>query len=541
MNSFVGELNAGITVEPNENVYNSIWKEYERVILQSLVTSFGLDFIVQDRYGGDVDTIHNVRQIGKDPDMYYKNSQNQTNYENREAYDGTAYHSHSGYREKVREAKKEWNNQGTWQDDTYVKGNKVAPVGNKTLERSKQGQLDHVISANEIHNDPGRILSGLDGKDLANSSENLKYTNAELNNNMRDKSVEEYIKWAEENPEKVNYNGKRGEPLPEDVKRKLREEYNKSKKAYDAKLTKAYYTSPKFAKDTMMAVRNQGTAMGIRQALGFVFMEIWYAAKEELQKSSSELKETFIAIGNGIKKGIENAKRKYKDLLSRFGEGFLSGALSSLTTTLCNIFFTTAKNLVKVIRQTCASVVEAGKVLLFNPDNLRFGDRIKTVTIILATGASVLIGTAIGELIHATPFGQFLSTIPPLVGIVETFCSSLISGLLSCSLLMFLDRSSFIKKIIDKLNKFYFSVEDFRKVADMFERIAAEVAQFDIAKFKEDTKKFAQTVFKIENARSEQELNQVLLNAHKALNINLPWTGDFNTFMSNPANRLVFK
>lgn len=67
MGSFVAVLNNGMNaydVDPKDNVFESIWKEYESVILQSLVTSFGLDFIVHDRHGGDVDTVHNVRQIG---------------------------------------------------------------------------------------------------------------------------------------------------------------------------------------------------------------------------------------------------------------------------------------------------------------------------------------------------------------------------------------------------------------------------------------------------------------------------------------------
>lgn len=64
MNSFVAELNSGFSSEPDENVFVSIWNEYERVIMQSLITSFGLDFLAHDQHGGDVDTIHNVRQIG---------------------------------------------------------------------------------------------------------------------------------------------------------------------------------------------------------------------------------------------------------------------------------------------------------------------------------------------------------------------------------------------------------------------------------------------------------------------------------------------
>ena len=40
-----------------------VLKELEKTVLQNLVQSFGLDFILlEDKRGGDVDTIHNVRQ-----------------------------------------------------------------------------------------------------------------------------------------------------------------------------------------------------------------------------------------------------------------------------------------------------------------------------------------------------------------------------------------------------------------------------------------------------------------------------------------------
>ena len=48
--------------EEKENVLLSIFKQYEYVVIQSIVTSFGLDFLVKDNLGGDVDTIHNVRE-----------------------------------------------------------------------------------------------------------------------------------------------------------------------------------------------------------------------------------------------------------------------------------------------------------------------------------------------------------------------------------------------------------------------------------------------------------------------------------------------
>ena len=61
MNNYLSELNSGIAPDHGNNVFSNIWGEYERVILHSLVTSFGLDFLVHDQRGGDVDTVQGVR------------------------------------------------------------------------------------------------------------------------------------------------------------------------------------------------------------------------------------------------------------------------------------------------------------------------------------------------------------------------------------------------------------------------------------------------------------------------------------------------
>ena len=385
MSSFVGELNKGFETDPEENVFTSIWSEYERVILQSLITSFGLDFLAHDQHGGDVDTIHSVRKIGKDPNMTYKNSQNQTDYANRGEYDSAAYHQDSRYiaiNRKVSENKKN----GTLKD-SYT-GQQVA--------RNADIDLDHAIAAKEIHDDLGRVLSGLDGKDLANCEENLKPTDRSVNRSMQDKDMEVYLqKWEVDRPQRQSrIKELKGKSSLSDKERKeleklekieqidpdkMRTENKKARAVYEAKLVKAYYTSPKFLKDTAVAVSSRGAEMGMRQAMGFVFVEIWLTCKEEIQAlpPGKDLKDMLETVANGVRKGVENAKSKYKEVLSKFGDGFVSGALASLTTTICNIFFTTAKNLVKCIRQIYASVVEAGKVLLFNPDNLMFGDRIK--------------------------------------------------------------------------------------------------------------------------------------------------------------------
>ena len=79
---FLGELDSNMIVSDSKDTKKSIFQEYERVILDSLLQTFGLDFIIQDQYGGDVDTIHNLEQVGKNEKMSIKNTDTRNKYEN---------------------------------------------------------------------------------------------------------------------------------------------------------------------------------------------------------------------------------------------------------------------------------------------------------------------------------------------------------------------------------------------------------------------------------------------------------------------------
>ena len=423
--------------------------------------------------------------------------------------------------------------------DAYVPGNTLIPRNNKTISRDHQGQLDHVISAHEIHDDPGRVLSGLNGVDLANDPTNLRYTNADLNRNKGDKSIEEYIRWCEENPSKANQGGRKGKPLTKAVKQKMRSVDGKAREQYNTRIAREYYTSLGFMEDAATAVKDRGIEMGLRQALGFVFAEIWMCTRERLWlvPSGSGFEEMLKAVGHGIEDGMDSASRKYKKVIAKIREGFTAGALASLTTTLCNIFFTTAKNIVRYIRQVYAPVVQAGKVLFLNPDNLMYGDRIRTTAVILASGASVLAGTVAGDLIARTPLG-----LTPEIGpVVTTFCQTMVSGLLSCTFLIFLDRSRFINELVDIMNKIPSIVTDYREIAGAMESYAAKIANLDIEKFRQETQKYASVAEDICDCGDEDSLNSILHDAYKGFGIKIPWEGDFNTFMGNKNNRLVFE
>ena len=286
--------------------------------------------------------------------------------------------------------------------------------------------------------------------------------------------------------------------------------------------------------------------MGVRQALGFVFAEMLFSVKDEFQKleerQETELKKYLEAIARGINQGYENSKEKYPELFSRFINGAVAGALSSLTTTLCNIFFTTAKNSVRIIRQSYASLVEAAKVLFINPDDYEFGDRMRAVIKVLSVGASVTVGVLVSDAVAHTPLGSFGKT----GDIVQNFCGAFVTGIMSCTLLMYLDRSELMNTLVQRLNDIH-TIETelnyYREWAKYLEQYAAQLMQIDLDQFEKEGEAFWALASRLDDKQKEDELNQTLKQAFASRNLPLPWADfpDFNAFMSNKSAHLVFQ
>lgn len=559
--TFVSQVSLDDT--PIEDSYETIFSQYEKVVVQALVSSFGLDFLIQDQHGGDVDTIHNVREIGKDPEMKYKNQKNADAYANRGEYNTGDYHGDYRNGEKTNFAKikhdkrKEYFENGN-QDfkDEYTGQSNIGFLGkSKNAPSERNAELDHIVEAKAIHDDPGRVLAELDGKQLADSPENFAWTNKSLNASMGSWANQQMQQWEKQCKEAK----KAGQPLPpkpdvdmeayiqahpeldETTKANMREHFKKAKKAYDAKLNRAYYTSKKFWKDTGKAAAKLGLTMGLRQALGLVFTEIWFTVKDAIIQSKKDGKALFDAIAKAVKQGLKNAKNKFREIWEKFIEGAVAGVLSSLVTTLANIFFTTAKNVIKIIRESFASLSQASKILFINPDSYPLGDRFVAAAKVLATGASVIAGSMVKELFKATP----IAGIPIIEDVVPTFCSVLVTGIMSCSLLYILDHNKYIKKAIEKLNQIpdiaNFNVA-LKKQSELLDKYLAELMKIDFDLLKQQEECYSSAAVQLSNCKSIEETNQCLFVTYKQLNIKLPWQGytDFDSFMKDRKATLTF-
>ncbi len=517
-------------VEIGGNVYSSIFCEYERVIMQSLITSFGLDSIIRDQHGGDVDTILNVRNVGIDPSMVYKDKDNRTAYEKRNSYDYGRYHRDTRFTKKTHEARKEFQATGQTIDNEYRDGSKIGWYGHtKSIPNEKKAELDHIVECKAINDDPGRVLSGLSGIDLANAEENLAWTDKSLNASMGSWARAQNEKYKKEHGYDapidfvdIKAYVKAHPELDEKTKANMIRHYEKARKAYERKIKHSYYTSRKFISDTANAAVKTGVLMGLREALGLVLSEVWFSIKERITTAKTNGEKLFQSISKGVEIGINRAKVKYKDVLGKFKDGTLAGILSSLTTTLINTFATTAKNTVKILRQSWASLVEATKILLYNPDALPFGERIRAAAKVIATGASVVVGSLVGDLIANSGIG----TIPLVGGILQTFCSTLVSGVLSCTLLYVLDYDSRIARIIEILNSIKTAddnVNYYLLEAKLLEEYAAKLYDIDTAKFCSEVDGFYNVLKDIDKDMSEAQLNKCLKLTIKENGLQLPY------------------
>lgn len=540
--------------------------ELNKTVTKSLVTTFGLDFLLfEDKKGGDVATIHNVRQHQKgDNDIYIPKNVRQ-NYENRGDYKPLkhdqqgkvltdaqgkvkkqdSYHSHSNYKTKGKTDKIKQQN-----------GELIDEYRDQKMSADEDRQLDHIISSREIHDDAGRVLADLSGVELANQDSNFQSTHSYINNLKSDHTMEHFLtdvlpKTIENKKISINKNIQRLETMPAATKQqrhekrqleskiakekkqiealenidqeKMRAADKKARKEYDKKVSIEYYTSSKFLKSTALESSKSGLKMGIRQALGLVFAEMWFELKEAIPQTFKDVNGNFSLekflekLKVTIKNIWDRVKVRFKDILEEFKNGALAGALSSLSSTIMNIFFTTQKLIGKLLRETWSSLVAAAKILFFNPDKLGAGALAREVTRILSTGVAVALGVMLNQQLAS------LMTFP--LGIeLASFVSAVATGLMTIGIIYFLDHSKLMQKVWAFLDQFKSdakrSLEYFQKVNTELDRYLIELAKIEFNFSSEELMKFTDS---LESSKCEYEKSIILSQEINKKDIKLPF------------------
>jgi hypothetical protein len=212
----------------------------------------------------------------------------------------------------------------------------------------------------------------------------------------------------------------------------------------------------------------------------------------------------------------ETLKKLGLDALSGGSEGFFKGALASSITLCCK-----AGKLGPFLQTADANVIAAITVLAF--------DTAKNGVLVLAgkmskeemaesfkeesfvTTNNIAFGTV----------GQMLIPIPGIGFIIGSVVGTVVGTTLYHN--------------GDKWANTYYDN------ACYFMSYYAKLAEIDLERFIEDTARYKYISSRLESVASEDEMNRALKEAYEVLQIKLPWQGDFDEFMGNKDNHLVFE
>lgn len=519
-------------------------KEINNTVVESLVSSFGIDFILlEDKEGGHVNTVHNVRN------GIWATEDEKQRYENRGQYDSDKYHSHSNYKRNNKQ-----------NSENKKNGILVDGYTGETVSRDAKMDLDHIIAAKQIHDDPGRVLAEIEGTNLANKDENLVAANRSVNRSKQADRVEDFIAKRQDKirnkQQEVDRNKRKLENLQKDggvsekeirdLKTEIQngEEYieqhkkineklmlkkaKKAQAAIDREINLAYYRSTKFFKNTATASISQGARMGSRQVVGLLLAETWFEIKEVVPnmylryKSNFTLEQFLVDIKDTFSNIFYRIKTRFNDLISRFFDGSISGILSTINSTIINIFLKTEKIIEKLLRELWTSLTKATKLLFFNPNNLSLGALFREVSKILATGISV----ALGAILHQQ-LAQFIKFIP-FSDEISAFISAVVSGVMTLGAIYFIEHSALMRKVWDKLDQlqnifksqYTLTCEYYQKVNIELDRYLIELSSIELNMNPDEISAFADA---LGMAKTEEERERVLNQEIKHRNIQLPF------------------
>lgn len=422
----------------NRQCFENMISQCKREVISTIVKPFGLGHIVAayDKVGGNVDTVHNARQ------GVYATEKEEQRYKDLGQYDSKRYHTDGRY---VKINAKHSADKESGRSVDYMTGKNIDPY--------QKTDLDHIVSAREIHHDPGRVLAGIDGRELANTEYNLALTDRSLNRSKKANTMSEFIEGKNKRLEKISELRAKPYRTPQEQSEldklerlrdiddeRVRAADKASRREIDGQINKTYYGSEKFAKSVAETGVKEGSMMGLQQAIGTIIVEFFSLLFDEAIdiynngfKTSSDDQSFLNALRTRIERIGTKLKDRWKDLAARVAYdgifGFVSGFISNLVTVVVNMFFTTCRRVGRIIREGIFSLFKAVKLLIFPPKGMTFGEALHEAKKLVVTGVIVAAGVflegPIDILVKGVPFLGTIDLSSILIGSLTAFAVAL--------------------------------------------------------------------------------------------------------------------
>lgn len=417
--------------------------ETKRGVISSIAGPFGLGKIISayDKAGGNVTTINNANNgvYAKDEDSY-----------RREDY------THSKNSEGKQFANAGKNSSGAIYTRSQMdENNMVQDAYTGKMAKADTTSPDHIESLSQHHKNGGFMQTSVQKADFATDEDNLALTDRSINQSMRDFNKEE---WMSKKSESGIENKERFNIDEQKLKEKIQQGKETSAKHLPNNIDKVKY----YLKNSATTGVNEGAKMGAQQAFGYLLIEFFSGAIVEIKDAYNKGLE-----GDSLYKDIKirlirigrNITDKWKGVIKSFSAGFISGFILNLITTLLNMFVTTAKRFVRMIREGVFSLLKALKLILFPSPDMSFSETMHEAMKLIAAGGIVVAGVALEEIIEKLILGvPFLVPLAPvvtavIVGSLTAITISLIAYLIDKMDILGVIKAQETRFILDNLNK----------------------------------------------------------------------------------------
>jgi 5-methylcytosine-specific restriction endonuclease McrA len=413
-------------------------------VIETITGQFGLaGMFINSQDGGNVTTAHNfekgVTATESDQEKYEAyNANNDGSIKWKKVRDKV------GYDKPLPKKRKEtFNNQDRIIDE-YT---------GKELPKDGRAVLDHVVSAKEIESNPKNHLfkTPEERAKMATNDKNLAWTNTSANSSKGQKKLKDWVDTPnpnnpnETNEERYGIDRKRAEKIDAEARKYIK-----------TQITVA--AAKKYSTELIATGGKDAGNMAAYSALGVVMRELTQAVFQEIhvtfqQRGKETLKEIFIRFKERIEMVIKDLKSKWKDILKGSFEAGLTAFLSNIVIFIINLFATTLKKLVSMIRAGFVSLCQAVKMLTNPPEGMDREEAnyqaLKILTAGLIGAASLGLSAGIEKLLQSIPGLQPLMMFPiPSFGknprtvsdILSFTISALAGGLLTTIALYFMDK-----------------------------------------------------------------------------------------------------
>ena len=439
------------TLENAINEINSLQKEYSQGeaenlielckdnVMTTIVGQFGLaSLFVEAKDGGSVTTTHNFEKgvtANKDDEARYQDWHHVT--------------KEGGFKERrplYDKRKDELRNQDKMAGTKIVKdeytGDSIS---------IKRADVDHVISAKEIETDSAGhlFMNQEDRVKMGTDDVNLAYTKDKANRSKGSKKMED---WLDKKDEEGRTNEER---FGIDRERALAKD-KAARKHMSKTINKAAFK--KYSKELLATGGKDAAKMAAYSAVGVIMHDLSLAVVEELKyilknRGNKTFKELFRHFKEKMAEVCDALKKKWKDIVAGSLEAGVVAFLSNIVVFIINIFATTLKKIVSMIRAGFVSLCQAIKLMVHHPEDMTQYEAnyqaIKILTAGLIGALSLGLSASIEKFLQAIPGLQPIMMFPiPSFGgeprtvsdIIAVTLSAVVGGLVTTIVLYYMDR-----------------------------------------------------------------------------------------------------